>query len=412
MKVDCAIIGGGIVGLSVAMHLGQNQPGIRIVVLEKESELAAHQTGRNNGVIYSGVYYTPGSLKARYARQGNRSMIEFCEKHGVAHELCGKVIVATDKKELPHLDNLYERGIQNELQVIPLDAAAVREIEPHVQCLRGLRIPSTAIVDYRQVCAKYAELIHAEGGEIRKNTEVRAIRHAQEGHSLETASDEIETQFVINCAGLQSDRVARRAGLRLEEQIVPFRGEYYELVSEKRHLVKSLDYPAPDPSFPFLGVHFTKMIDGSVHAGPNAVLALQREGYRKTDVDLRDVFEMATYPGLWHLVRKHHREGLAEVYRSLSKRVFVRDLQRLIPEVTEPDLIRTKSGVRAQALKRDGNLVSDFLLVSGPSSIHVCNAPSPAATASLEIGKAVAAKVPELRKSASVGARDSFSSDV
>jgi (S)-2-hydroxyglutarate dehydrogenase len=401
MKVDCAIVGGGIVGLSVAMHLGQSQPGLRTVVLEKETELAAHQTGRNSGVIHSGIYYAPGSLKARFAREGNRSMIEFCEQHGIAHELCGKVIVATDKKELPHLDNLYDRGVENELKVIQLDAEGVREIEPHVRCLRGLRVPSTAIVDYREVCAKYAELIRADGGEVRTNTEVRAIRRAQGGHLLETTSDEIETRFLINCAGLQSDRVARRAGLSLEEQIVPFRGEYYELVPEKRYLVKSLIYPVPNPSFPFLGVHFTKMVDGSVHAGPNAVLALQREGYRKTDVDLRDLFEMMTYPGLWNLARKHYREGLAEVRRSLSKRIFARDLQRLIPEVTEADLVPTKSGVRAQALRRDGALVSDFLLVSGPSSIHVCNAPSPAATASLEIGKAVAARVPELRKTRS-----------
>ena len=402
MKVDCAVVGGGIVGLSVAMHLGRSQPGLRIVVLEKEAELATHQTGRNSGVIHSGIYYAPGSLKARFAREGNRSMIEFCKTHGIAHELCGKVIVATDKEELPHLDNLYDRGLQNELEVIRLDPDAVREIEPHVRCLRGLRIRSTAIVDYRQVCAKYAELIRGDGGEVKTGTEVRAIHRSSEGHLLETTSDEIEARFLINCAGLQSDRVARRAGLSLAEQIVPFRGEYYELVPERRHLVKSLIYPVPDPSFPFLGVHFTKMIDGSVHAGPNAVLALQREGYRKTDVDLRDLVEMVTYPGLWNLARKHYRKGLAEVYRSLSKRVFVRDLQRLIPEVTEPDLVPTKSGVRAQALKRNGTLVSDFLLLSGPSSIHVCNAPSPAATASLEIGKAVVAQVPELPRPKSI----------
>ncbi len=397
MKVDCAVIGGGIVGLSVAMHLGQKQPGLRILLLEKEAELAAHQTGRNSGVIHSGIYYTPGSLKARFAREGNRTMLAFCRTHGIAHDACGKIIVATEANELPLLENLYERGLQNELQVTRLAPEEVREIEPHVRCLKALRVPSTAIVNFRDVCAKYAELLGSAGGEIRTGTEVKAIHSAADSHILETTGDEVEARFVINCGGLQSDRIARRMEIALAEKIIPFRGEYYELVPERRHLVKALIYPVPDPSFPFLGVHFTRMIDGSVHAGPNAVLALQREGYRKTDVDLVDLFEMVTYRGLWNLARKHYREGFAEVYRSLSKKAFVKDLQRLIPEVKDDDLVPATPGIRAQALKPDGTLVNDFLLVSGPHSIHVCNAPSPAATASLEIGKAVVARVPELR---------------
>ncbi len=403
MKFDCVIIGGGIVGLSVAMKLLKRQPGLRLVLLEKEKELASHQTGRNSGVIHSGIYYKPGSLKARFAREGNRSMLEFCAKHGIPHEVCGKLIVATSEEELPALENLHRRGLENGLSVTPLSSEEVREIEPHVRCLRALRVPSTGIVNYRAVGAKYAELIGEEGGWIQTSARVTGVQPRDSGYLLATAKGPIETRFLINCGGLQSDRLARRAGSPVEAKIMPFRGEYYELIPEKRYLVNTLIYPVPDPSFPFLGVHFTKMIDGSVHAGPNAVLALKREGYGKTDFAFRDLFEMMTYPGLWHLVRKHYREGLAEMYRSFSKQAFVKSLQKLVPEIEAADLKPAQSGIRAQALSSDGTLVNDFLIARGARSIHICNAPSPAATASLEIGKAVVDQIPDLRTARTVG---------
>ncbi len=397
MKVDCAIIGGGIVGLSVGMALLRRQPGLNVVVLEKERQLAFHQSGRNSGVIHSGIYYQPGSAKARFARVGNRSMIRFCEEHGIQHEVCGKVIVATNPGEIPLLENLYRRAVENGIAVRKLSAEAVLEIEPHVRCLEGVEVPSTGIVSYRKVCAAYAGLIRSEGGEVRTGAEVMEIRAIGEKHVLETPNGEIEASFLVNCGGLQSDRIARRTGLDPGARVVPFRGEYYELVPEKRHLVKGLIYPVPNPAFPFLGVHFTRMIDGSVHAGPNAVLALRREGYAKSDIGLGAVLETMTYPGFWRMARKHYKEGLREVHRSFSKKAFVKSLQELIPEICAEDLIPAAAGVRAQALLPNGNLVDDFLTLHGPNSIHVCNAPSPAATASLEIGKAIAEQVPEMR---------------
>jgi (S)-2-hydroxyglutarate dehydrogenase len=400
MKVDCAVIGGGVVGLSVAMTLLRKQPGIHVIVLEKEPQLAFHQSGRNSGVIHSGIYYKPGSLKARFARAGNRSMIRFCEEHGISHEVCGKVVVATSERELSLLDNLFRRGVENGIEVAHLSREEVTEIEPHVRCLRGIRVPSTGIVNYRAVCAAYAGLIQSDGGVVKTSAEVTEIRRGGSSHLLETAVGDIETRFLVNCGGLQSDRIARRAGLDPGARIVPFRGEYYELVPQRRDLVKGLIYPVPNPAFPFLGVHFTRMIDGSVHAGPNAVLAFRREGYHKTDFGLGAVVETLTYPGFWQLARKHYREGFREMHRSFSKKAFVKTLQRLIPEISSADLRTATAGVRAQALLPDGGLVEDFLLVHGPNSIHVCNAPSPAATASLEIGMAVAEQVPEMRMAA------------
>ena len=397
MRVDCAVIGGGIVGLSVAMTLLKRQPGLKLVVLEKEAQLAQHQSGRNSGVIHSGIYYQPGSFKARFAREGNRSMVDFCRKHGIAHEVCGKVVVATDEKELHGLESLYRRGLDNGLEVIKLSKEEVAEVEPHVQCLSGIRVPSTGVVSYASVCAKYAELIKADGGIVKTGTRLNQVGRGGNVHLLKTTNDEIAAKFLINCGGLYSDRIARQAGLLSEAKIVPFRGEYYELVPGKRDLVKALIYPVPDPAFPFLGVHFTKMIDGSVHAGPNAVLAFEREGYHKTDLNLGDFFETLTYPGFWNIARRNYKEGLKEMWRSVNKSSFVRSLQRLIPEVVEDDLNVAPAGVRAQALMPNGKLVDDFLILRGDDSIHVCNAPSPAATASLEIGKAVAAQVPELR---------------
>jgi L-2-hydroxyglutarate oxidase len=384
---EYVIIGGGIVGLATAMAVGKKYPKARILVLEKEQDVAQHQTGRNSGVIHSGIYYKPGSLKARFAVEGNRSMVEFCREHGIKHEVCGKVIVATKASELPLLDNLFQRGLNHRLAVARLSPEQVQEIEPHVRCVAGIKVPSTGIVNYREVSAKYVELIKSNGGMVRSGTRVDRLREVNGTQVIETSHGEFEAGFVINCAGLFSDRVARFGGLNPGAKIVPFRGEYYELVPERRYLVKSLVYPVPNPDFPFLGAHFTRMIDGSVHAGPNAVLAFKREGYRRTDISCADLFETLTFPGFWKLAGKYYREGIMEMARSVSKRAFVKSLQQLVPEVTEDDLGPTHSGVRAQALMPNGKLVGDFLIVKGKNSIHVCNAPSPAATASLEIGR-------------------------
>ncbi|QKD82926.1 L-2-hydroxyglutarate oxidase [Thermoleptolyngbya sichuanensis A183] len=392
---DFAIIGGGIVGLSTAMALGRRYPDAKIVLFEKESRWAFHQTGNNSGVIHSGVYYKPGSFKAKFCRDGCQSMVAFCREHDIPHEVCGKVIVATEEHELPLLENLYQRGLQNGIQVARISAEEVREIEPHVNCLAGVRVFSTGIADYKQVCQKYAELVRAQGGELYLNTKVERIVDLTNGKAVETNNGTFEAKLLVNCAGLHSDRVAKMGGVDPEAKIVPFRGEYYELTPEKRYLVKGLIYPVPNPAFPFLGVHFTRMIDGSVHAGPNAVLSLKREGYKKTDFDLKDFAEVMTYPGFWKLAAKHADEGIQEIIRSFSKAAFVRSLQRLIPEVQSEDLVPTHAGVRAQALMNDGKLVDDFLIVKGKNSIHVCNAPSPAATSSLEIGKAVTEQIAE-----------------
>jgi L-2-hydroxyglutarate oxidase len=392
---DFAIVGGGIVGLSTGMSLGQRYPNARIVVLEKESRWAFHQTGNNSGVIHSGIYYKPGSFKAKFCREGSRSMVQFCQKHGIDYEVCGKVIVATKPNELLQLENLYKRGLENGLSVTKISAEEVKEIEPHVHCLAGIRVPTTGIVDYKQVGQKYAELIESQGGELRLNTKVEKISETDKGQVLETNNGTFETRFLINCAGLHSDRIAKLGQVNPQAKIVPFRGEYYELVPEKRYLVKTLIYPVPNPDFPFLGVHFTRMIDGSVHAGPNAVLSMKREGYKKTDFDLRDFAEVMAYPGFWKLAAKHADEGIQEMIRSFSKAAFVRSLQKLIPEVQASDLIPTHAGVRAQALMNDGKLVDDFLIVKGEKSVHVCNAPSPAATSSIEIGNAIAQVLPQ-----------------
>lgn len=391
---DFAIIGGGIVGLSAGMALSKRYPNARIVVLEKESNWAYHQTGNNSGVIHSGIYYKPGSFKAKFCREGSRSMVEFCKEHGIDYEVCGKVIVATEPKELPLLENLYKRGLENGLNVTKIAAEEVKEIEPHVNCIAGIRVPTTGIANYKQVCQKYADIIKSLGGELRLNTKVEKISETGITQVLETNNGTFETRCVINCAGLHSDRVAKLGHVDPKAKIVPFRGEYYELKPEKRYLVKTLIYPVPNPDFPFLGVHFTRMIDGSVHAGPNAVLSFKREGYKKTDFDLRDFAEVMTYPGFWKLAAKHADEGIQEIIRSFSKAAFVRSLQKLIPSVQADDLVPTHAGVRAQALMNDGKLVDDFLIVEGKNAIHVCNAPSPAATSSIEIGKAIALTIP------------------
>ncbi|MGP0129641.1 MAG: L-2-hydroxyglutarate oxidase [cyanobacterium endosymbiont of Rhopalodia musculus] len=389
-----AIIGGGIVGLSTGMALGQKYPNASIVVLEKEDCVAFHQTGRNSGVIHSGIYYKPGSFKAKFTSVGNQSMVDFCRTYDIPHEVCGKVIVATKEKELLLLENIYQLGLEKKLKVKKISSQEVKEIEPYVNCLAGVYVPTSGIVDYKKVSQKYSQLIQKQGGEICLNTEVKRIIKTSDSQILETNQGTIKTNFVINCSGLYSDRVAKLAKVDSQVKIVPFRGEYYELIPEKRYLVKNLVYPVPNPEFPFLGVHFTRMIDGSVHAGPNAVLSLKREGYKKTDFNLKDCAEVMTYPGFWKLAAKHADEGIKEMIRSFSKAAFVHSLQQLIPEVTVSDVIASKSGVRAQALKPDGGLVNDFLIIQDKQALHVCNAPSPAATASLEIGKAIVARIP------------------
>ena len=387
--VDFAVIGGGIVGLSTAMHLGQRFPSAKIAVLEKEPKLAAHQTGNNSGVIHSGLYYKPGSLKAVMAKAGARSMVEFCEQNGIAHDVCGKIVVATQPSELPLLDNLYQRGLEK------ITAARAKEIEPHVAAIAALWVPTTGIADYGAVCDAYAKQIEGGGGSIELGTKVEGLVRTTAGHRISTNRGDLEARYLINCAGLYSDRVTRLDGADPTAQIVPFRGEYYELAPHRRDLVKGLIYPVPNPDFPFLGVHFTRMIDGSVHAGPNAVLALKREGYKKTDLDLKELAEILKYKGFHKLAAKNWREGGREMWRSISKKAFVKSLQQLIPEITDDDVIPTHAGVRAQALKPDGGMVDDFLIVSAPAALHVCNAPSPAATASLEIGRDIVSRVPD-----------------
>jgi (S)-2-hydroxyglutarate dehydrogenase len=390
---DYAVIGGGIIGLSTAMQLAQQRPHARILMLEKEASPAEHQTGRNSGVIHSGIYYKPGSYKARFARTGSSSMVEFCREHDIPHQVCGKVIVATQEKELQGLDNLFERGRQNGLPVRKISPQELNEIEPHVRCVAGIHVPTTGITNYRKVSEKYLELFLEQGGEVMFENEVQQITDRGRTHVIETSTGEFEAKFLINCAGLYSDRITRLAGKEPGVKIVPFRGEYYELAPSKRDLVKTLIYPVPNPDFPFLGVHFTRMIDGSVHCGPNAVLAFKREGYKKTDFNLRDFCETMSYRGFWRLARKNFGEGMKEIYRSVSKAAFVHTLQQLIPQVQAVDLVPCEAGVRAQALLNDGSLVDDFLIVQGHNALHVCNAPSPGATASLEIGNAIVAQI-------------------
>ena len=393
MTYDVAIVGGGIVGLATAYRLLEAYPEKRTIVLEKEPTIAAHQTGRNSGVIHSGVYYKPGSLKAENCREGKRALIEFCEKHGVAYEMCGKVIVAVEEAERPGLHRIYERGQQNNVACKLIGRERLHEFEPYTAGIEAIHVPEAGIVDYKGVCTRFADLLQEAGHEVRTRTEVRAM-HTQNGSvTLETNGPDVQARYVINCAGLYSDRVAAMSGQEPSVQILPFRGEYFKLRPEAEHLCRTLIYPVPDPAFPFLGVHFTKMVLGGVECGPNAVLAFAREGYNFSDVNLAELAETLSYPGFVRLAAKHWKTGLGEMWRSLSKRAFVRSLQRLIPAVREEDLEKVPAGVRAQAVTPDGNLVDDFLIEETERVVNVCNAASPAATASLNVGRLIAERL-------------------
>ncbi len=387
---DYSIIGGGIIGLSTAMALTKRFPAAKIIVVEKENGWAHHQTGHNSGVVHSGIYYKPGSLKAKFAKEGNAAIAAFCKEHGIAYERCGKVIVATEERELPHLDELLKRGIRNGLEVERIDGQRLKEIEPHVNGIAAIRVPSCGITDYKEIANTFARLIEKAGGTLQLGITVESISETDSEVVLETNKGTIRSKYMINCAGLQSDRMTKVAGIQTDVKIVPFRGEYYELVPEKRHLVNHLIYPVPNPDFPFLGVHFTRMANGEVHAGPNAVLAFKREGYTKKDFNVKDMMEVLRFRGFWKMAVPNMKEGMKEYIRSYSKQAFLKSLQRLIPELTLDDIKATHAGVRAQAILDDGNMVDDFLIVPGKRSLHICNAPSPAATASISIGQEIA----------------------
>lgn len=385
---DITVIGAGLVGLATAYQIKLQSPDIKVLVLEKESDVAVHQSGHNSGVIHSGVYYKPGSLKAENCITGYRSIVDFAEQHGIKYDLCGKIIVATSREELPLLDTIYQRGIDNGLPGLEfLSPEAFREIEPHCQGLKAIRVPQTGIIDYPGVAKKIQEIFETLGGEVVFNQKVTGIKKDGGCSIILTSSEEYRTKKIVTCAGLYSDQLTRMTSPKRDVVIIPFRGEYYQLKQEHKSLVKHLIYPVPDPKFPFLGVHFTRMINGNVEAGPNAVLAFRKEGYRFFDISLSDTWDTFTWPGFHKIVARYGRTGLDEMYRSLSKRAFTKALQRLIPEIKEEHLEVGGAGVRAQACDRQGNLLDDFDIVRDGNIVHVRNAPSPAATSCLAIGK-------------------------
>jgi L-2-hydroxyglutarate oxidase len=389
-KYNIAVIGGGIVGCATAMALCKIK-GVSVIILEAEAELAAHQTGNNSGVIHSGLYYKPGSLKAKNCVEGREKLYKFCNEHNIAHDQCGKLVVATSEEEIPKLEELEIRGKANGLKGIKrLSKEELSDYEPHVSGLAGLHVPETGIVDFVAVTKKFAEIVRENEGEFLTNTRVIGVNRTSDGLVLETTNGEVKCENIVNCAGLQSDRLAKLCGVNPGLKIIPFRGEYYKLKPERENLVKNLIYPVPDPQFPFLGVHFTRMIEGGVEAGPNAVLAFKREGYTKTSISLKDSLETFSYMGFWILIAKFWKMGFGEMYRSYIKSAFVKALQRLVPELQYDDIYTGGSGVRAQALEPNGFLVDDFRIVEAENMVHVLNAPSPAATAAISIGEKIA----------------------
>ncbi|MFQ3213860.1 MAG: L-2-hydroxyglutarate oxidase [Marivirga sp.] len=384
---DIIIVGGGIVGLATAYEIKKKQADRKVLLLEKEGSLALHQTGNNSGVIHSGIYYTPGSLKAKNCIDGYHKLLQFCDEEGIPYDLCGKIIVATNKNELAALKTIEERGLANGLTGLKrLVGDEVKEYEPYVNGVGGIHVPQTGIIDYTAVALKYAEKFQELGGDIILNERVTNITTAQGISLVITGNDQYQCKLVINCAGLYSDKIAKLTSGKLDLKIIPFRGEYYMLKPEKQYLVKNLIYPVPDPSFPFLGVHFTRMINGGIEAGPNAVLAFKREGYRKSLFNLVELGETLAWPGFQKVAAKYWKTGFGEMYRSFSKSAFTKALQKLMPDITESDLIPGGAGVRAQACDRNGGLIDDFLILEEENAINVCNAPSPAATSSLAIG--------------------------
>ncbi|MFN0205825.1 MAG: L-2-hydroxyglutarate oxidase [Planctomycetota bacterium] len=394
-----AIVGGGIVGLATAFRLHERLPDVKITILEKEDSIAKHQSGRNSGVLHSGVYYKPGSLKATNCRDGKIAMEKFCDENGIRHETCGKLIVASNGDELPMLGELEERAKKNGIKFKMFQYKELREQEPRVTGVRAMFVPSTGIVDYKKVCEALRGKITKAGHEVRLGARVGSVAVRGGKNVIKTTAGDVEADLLINCAGLYSDRIATMCGMDPGVKIIPFRGEYYELVPEKRSLVKNLVYPIPNPNFPFLGVHFTRTIDGIVECGPNAVLAYAREGYTKSKMNIGELIETLMYPGFRALAKKYWKTGFSEMKRSWSKEKFTKSLQRLVPEIQQKDLVPGHSGVRAQAVARDGSLVDDFYIQESETSIHVLNAPSPAATASLQIGTSIVDKAePRLRK--------------
>lgn len=388
------IIGGGIIGLATAYRFGQRMPGRRVIVFEKESGVGRHQTGHNSGVLHAGLYYKPGSNKARLAVEGIRQMVRFCAENGVKHEICGKLVVAASEEEVPRMMDLFERGTANGLAGLRvLDRAGMLEIEPHVGGVRALRVPEEGIVDYAGVCAALVRKIEAQGGEVRVSSGVTGLRETAGGWLVSTDTSDCEVDFIVNCAGLHCDRVAEMGGVEREMRIVPFRGEYYLIRKERQELVRHLIYPVPDPSFPFLGVHFTRLIHGGVEAGPNAVLAFAREGYTKRDFVAADLWDALSFPGLWKFLQRYPAVSWFEVKRSFSKQLFCESLQRLVPEIQVDDISPGGAGVRAQSMLPNGDLVQDFLFADRRRALHLLNAPSPGATASLAIGDEVVSRV-------------------
>lgn len=393
-RYDVVVVGAGIVGLATALRLKESNEDLSILIIEKENDVAVHQTGHNSGVIHSGIYYKPGSLKAKNCKKGYDELLSFCEENSIPFELCGKVIVASDASEIPSLHNIYDRGVENGLEGLKIiESDELKEYEPHCKGVKAIVVPQTGIVNYTTVCEKYLELFRAKGGVVRFFEEVNGLKEETGGVVVLTNKGSYKARVMVNCAGLYSDKIAELAVGKLGVKILPFRGEYYHIKKERHHLVKNLIYPVPNPRFPFLGVHFTRMIDGGVEAGPNAVLAYAREGYDNKTVNVRELFETLGFSGFQKVAMKYWRMGAYELYRSYSKQAFTKALQKLVPEIQKEDLERGNAGVRAQACDKSGNLIDDFLIFEDEYTVNVCNAPSPAATSSLSIGKSLADRV-------------------